>query len=265
MLMHLADQPELAGAVSNAAVVQLWNQRTSACSRPHVLLPAQQQLSLAPTNLSLAQQEVRPAAGGSNGSSSGINSSPGLSVIPEPLAEAGLQAAEDDSTSASADVTVLVPNGTYATWNSSTAKTALPRQWPPPGGERIDCPATLRGVIGMQQQTVVDVAFTRGLFAVSGPAAQRTDAATVGAAATADAAALGPTGGVLRFEELRLVNLPQAEGANMSIGNGSSQPGSTGGMLRSMVREAVMPTAPGLWISLLPRQAYTHLLWFADR
>lgn len=231
-------------------LLQLWNQRSSACSRPHILLPAQRQLSLAPANLSLTQQQVQPAAG-SNAGSSGSNggrpgSSAGLSVIPVPLAEAGLQAGDEGDS-----VAVLLPNGTEATWNGSVAKSTTPSVWPPPGGEPIDCPATIRGLTGMQEQTVVDVAFSRGLFAVSGPTRPNTDASTVGSAATADAAVL-LSGGVLHLEELQLVNLPQGEGASAFASNSSSL-------------EAVMPTAPGLWISLVPRRVYTHLLWFIDR
>jgi hypothetical protein len=233
-------------------LLQLWNQRNGACNRPHILLPAQQDLSLAPANLSLTRQQVQPAAG-SNAGSSGSNggrpgSNAGLSVIPETLAEAGLQAGDDGDS-----ISVLLPNGTEATWNGSVAKPTIPTVWPPPGGERIDCPATIRGT-DMQQQTVADVAFTTGLFTVSGPTRTSTDASTVGAGATQDAAQL-PSGGVLRLEELRLVNLPQGVNASAAAGESSS----------SSRIGAVMPTAAGMWISLVPRQVYTHLLWFVDR
>jgi hypothetical protein len=182
-----------------------------------VLLPAQQQLSLAPTSLALTQQLVRPAAAaaaaaapaaaGSNGGSSS-SSGGGLSLTPASLSELGLRGG-------GANVTVLLPNATVASGSNATAATAaavqgVPQQWPPEGGEPIECPVEIRGSQEQQQQqTVVDVAFTRGLFAVSGPAAAPTDAATVGAAATAAVASLAPLGGVLRLDGVAVTRLPQ--------------------------------------------------------
>jgi len=239
--------------------LQLWNQRSSACSRLHVLLPAQQQLSLAPTSLALQQQQVQqqqqPLAAGSNGG--GSSGSSVLSLTPGPLAELGLQAGEDN-------VTVVLPNATAAGSNGSTAAAtaAAPAssQWPPPGGERVECPVEIRGVRGQQQMTRVDAAFTRDLFSASGPNQQQTDAATVGAAATAAAASLSATsGGVLRFDDIMLTNLPQGEAAAAAAGAAGGSSGSSG--------DVVMPLGGGenAWASLLPAGAFTHLLWFVKR
>lgn len=218
--------PACAACAAAAAVVlllvllQLWNQRISACSRPHVLLPAQQELSLAPTSLALTQQTVgtlaaaAAVAAGSNGSNGSYGGSGGsrtngsLSLNPAPLSELGLHGG-------GANVTVLLPRTAAAAGSNATAATAAAQgpqqQWPPQGGEPIDCPVEIRGSQEeqQQQQTVVDVAFTRGLFAVSGPAAAQMDAATVGAAATAAVASLAPLGGVLRLDGVAVMRLPQ--------------------------------------------------------
>jgi hypothetical protein len=227
-----------------------------------VLLPAQQQLSLAPTSLALKQQQVTPAAAGSSGSSKGRSSgSNNLFLNPAPLTELGLRAGDEN-------VTVLLPNGPEAaaadsSSNSSITAAAaavngLSKVWPPPGGQPIDCPAEIRGMVdGTAPRTVVDVAFVRGLFAVSGLTETSTDAATVGAAATTAVQRLAPSGGVLRFVEVQLRNLPQGAGAYADVSNGTAS--------SSIQNEPGTAVGDAAWMSLLPAEAYTHLLWFASR
>lgn len=257
---------------------QLWVQKQGACSRQHVLLPATPVLDLSPVTLAnqrvtTAENTVRQGSTSKQQASSTGNTT--LSLTPDTLAQSGLtDAGENAKVLVVPGSSLLAPVGRNGSKppggsNAAAATSSAPLQWPPPGGQLISCPVALRGTLqGQQQQqgggnTQLDVAFQRDMFRLAGPAQVPKDAATVGAGAAAAAAAgMSSSGGVLQLQDLTLVQLPQGAGLESSTGGGSAGP--------VLVRPAVPVGAAAAgssntWASVLPGQAFTHLLWFAQR
>eukprot|EP00878_Enallax_costatus_P021703 GHUV01022993.1.p1 GENE.GHUV01022993.1~~GHUV01022993.1.p1 ORF type:complete len:782 (+),score=180.67 GHUV01022993.1:214-2559(+) len=259
--------------------VTIWNQRRSACSRPHVLIPTPDPaagtswVSWSPALLGL------PGTNTTEGTDSTL---PTLEVNSPRGSGAAGQAVRANTTllepfpSSSGNASAAQASAAAA--NGSTSDDVLSPVWPPPGGEVIRCPLTIRGP-SPNQPTLIDIGFGRDLFKIQKTA----DAATLAnagpqglaaAAAAASAQASSAPQGLLRLSQLTFMGLPQGAGsvnADKSVERAAA-PASGGG-----AGPVASTPAPGTglsgsdaawvsgWVSNLPAECWTHLLWFIDR
>lgn len=143
---------------------------------------------------------------------------------------------------------------------AQSGDTPLPLSWPVDGGWLVRCPVQFQGT------RVLDVGFLRGMFRLqdplSGPqpGAAGPDSLSV---AGGENAGLGPGSGpraLFQFVQMGFRGLPQGDLAAaagsvnaataVAVPTGDATAGSLGG---------------SSWVSKLPAEAYTHLLWFISR
>lgn len=243
--------------------VTIWNQRRAACSRPHVLIPSpgphaeSAWVSWAPVRLDM------PGATVDGNSSLPAYGSNNLQGNPLSMEAVGPSSAVEP---------FPFPANSSSNVNMSADDMLYP-MWPPPGGEIIRCPLTIRGR-SPTQPARIDLGFGKGMFKVetlsdNDLAASAPQGAQGLAAAAAASAQANSPGTLLQLSELTFIGLPQggeltaADGhvdraAAPAIGGGGGTPANTG----NGGADAAWVSG---WVSNLPAEAWTHLLWFIDR
>lgn len=233
--------------------VTIWNQRRAACSRPHVLISSPDPESV--DWVSLAPRTLNPALLAGDDAAASGEARRRLLGHPNGVAP---------------NTTLLQPfparhsSNSSSNQNTSESNEELSSQWPPPGGEVIRCPLTIRGP-SPQQPTLIDVGFTDNLFRVTRYEANMSAAGQSGlvAAAAAAASAQAPQG-LLSLNQLQLVGLPQGAAAATADTSVSRAAGPASGVGGSSIGDANGAWGSG-WVSNLPAESWTHLLWFIDR
>jgi hypothetical protein len=141
---------------------------------------------------------------------------------------------------------------------SQSSDTPLPLSWPVDRGWLIRCPVQFQGT------RVVDVGFIRGMFRLQDPSGPQPGPLRPDSQAGPENSGVGPGAGpraLLQFVQMGFRGLPQGDvaaagssswqqGAAAAVPTGDASAGSLGG---------------SSWVSKLPAEAYTHLLWFISR
>ncbi|KAF8061104.1 BAK1 [Scenedesmus sp. PABB004] len=225
-------------------VITLWNQRRSACSRDHILLPGPGPgprpparagaappapvTCWAPAPLSFAQYfppaPSPPPPGGGAGAGAGVGAPPPL-PSPPPDTEAADPAE------------------------------GLPAAWPAPGGGvLVRCPVQLRGAGAGAPPLVIDAAHTADVFRV----VDAPPPPPLGPGGTGELPVRPAGAALLQLSGLTLGALPQGGGlaaaAVPATGPAAVPAGGAGGA-----------AAGAAWLARAPAEAWTHLVWSVRR
>jgi hypothetical protein len=141
--------------------------------------------------------------------------------------------------------------------------TPLPTSWPVQGGWAIRCPVQFQGT------RVLDIGFVPAMFEIKDAAEpQLGPNPDSQQAAGADNAGVGPAAGprpLFQFVQMGFRGLPQGD-MDAAAGGGSAASWQA-------AQAAAVPTGDvsagslggSSWVSKLPAEAYTHLMWFISR
>ncbi|KAF6252064.1 hypothetical protein COO60DRAFT_1673833 [Scenedesmus sp. NREL 46B-D3] len=136
----------------------------------------------------------------------------------------------------------------------------LPASWPPSDGPwLVQCPVQFQGT------QMLDLGFVRGMFELQDPSSPPggRQAGSADSSSSSSIAGLRSVGGrrpLMRFAQMNMQGLPQG---NMDQGDGNSSSSSGGGGSSAQSWQASVGGSS--WVSALPAEAYTHLLWFVTR